>query len=354
MRILYRHINYYILHSVMIVFFVLLGIQSFVVFAEQLKDIGKGNFDLLHVMLMVPLMLPSEVYQFFPIAALLGSVVGLGRLASASELIVMRASGLSIWQVLYAVLQSAVILTLLILLPGEMLAPKARDIALNFKTNAITKGQMLTTTSGTWVRDGNHFLHINKVIGPTIWYGIMHYKFGENNQLQLASVAKRGEYKGHYWIFYDVNQTQFLAGRTKSTHFDQQNTHLNINPKLLHLSELDPGQQSLKKLYRYIEFRKASGLGVGDYAFAFWQRLFQPFTTIVMILLAIPFVFGPLRSVAMGKRIVAGVMVGVSFYLLNRFFSPLSMVYQIPPFVAAALPILAFAMLGTLMIIYKR
>ena len=69
-----------------------------------------------------------------------------------------------------------------------------------------------------------------------------------------------------------------------------------------------------------------------------------------MIGLAVPFVFGSLRTKPIGFRILIGVMMGFGFYMLNEFIGPFSLLYQIPPFLAAASPLLLFALLNILLL----
>ena len=95
---------------------------------------------------------------------------------------------------------------------------------------------------------------------------------------------------------------------------------------------------------------RGSGLQANRYEFDFWQRVLQPLATLVMILLSIPFIFGPLRTVTMGVRILAGITTGSLFYLVNQFIEPISTVYQLPPLIVASVPIVLVAILGMVLI----
>lgn len=337
-----------------LVLFVLVGVQSFVQLGAQLQDVGKGDYSWLHALAFVPLMLPSDVYQLIPMAALLGSLLGLGRLASRNELIVMRSSGMSKWQLVLAIWRVAIILLLLVTLIGEGLAPYTRDVALRMKTMALTQGQTLQTAAGTWVRDGQNFIHINKIDSKNEVTGITRYLFNPQHQLLLASYAARGVYQHHHWTFYDVNQSRLTSEKVVTENLRMQHWPLRLDPQHLQLSEVDPHQQTLWQLYDYLHFRKHSGFGIGEFAYVFWQRLMQPLTTLVMILLAVPFIFGPLRHGNMGIRIVAGVLLGFGFYILNKFLAPFSIVFQLPPMLAALVPALVFAAMGALLLRFSR
>jgi lipopolysaccharide export system permease protein len=346
MRIYRSYIGKQVIKSILMVLLILLAIESFIELAAQLKDVGKGDFSLRHVAIVVPLMLLSKVYQLFPMAALIGSIVGLGRLASRNELIALHSAGLSLWQITSAVLLSAVLLTVLVVLPGESLAPYAFDIASTIKSRALSQGNTLKTDRGTWVRDGTNFIHIHTLESGTQWYGVTRYFFDQQHELQLASFAERGEFHDGQWQFFNVQQSRFEPRRVSRETFAQQIWNLRLDPRMMGLIDIEPSQQSLPQLYNSVKFRKVIGQDAGPFEFAFWRRLMLPFATLVMILLAVPIVDGPLRSVTMGVRVVAGISVGFVFYMLNQFLGPMSLIYQVPPVLAAVMPVLVFALLG--------
>jgi len=352
--ILSRYINTQVIKSILLVLLLLVGIQSFIQLAAQLQDVGKGEYGWGLAFLFVPLMLPSDIYQLFPMAALIGSLMGLGRLASRSELIVMRASGLSKAQIVRSVLMGVFILLILITLVGEWLGPIARDKALSLKNEALSNGQTLSTKHGMWVKDHRNFLHIRNVLSVDQISGITRYRFDKKHNLVLASYASFGQYAGGKWKFYDVDQSEIFIDHVNKKHFKEQEWPFKIDPSHLGIHEIDPNQLSFLQLNDYIHFRKHSGFGVGIFEFVFWKRIFQPLGTLVMILLAVPFIFGPLRSVPMGARIVSGVVIGFVFYILNQFFGPISLVYQLPPVVAAAAPVFLFALVGSYLLLFRK
>ena len=352
--ILSRYINKQIIKSILMVLLLLVGIQSFIQLAAQLQDVGKGEYGWGLAFLFVPLMLPSDIYELFPMAALIGSLIALGRLASRSELIVMRTSGLSKAQIVRSVLMGAFILLIFITLVGEWLGPMARDKALTFKNEALSNGQTLSIKNGMWVKDHRNFLHIRNILSATQISGVTRYGFDKNHKLILASYASLGQYENGRWTFYDVDQSEIFFDHVKKQHFKEQKWPFKIDPSHLGIHEVDPNQLSFLQLNDYIHFRKHSGFGVGIFEFVFWKRVFQPLATLVMILLAVPFIFGPLRSVPMGPRIVLGVIIGFVFYILNQFFGPFSLVYQLPPVVAAAAPIILFALVGFYLLLFRK
>jgi len=353
-KIITKYLGTTIITYILLVMLLLLGLHAFIGFMREFPNIGTGHYGLLQVLAYVPLMLPFDVYQFFPMASLLGCLIALGLLASHSELVVMRASGVSLINITLAVAKAAIILIVLMTAVGEILAPIAQRIAVRNKTIAISGGQALLTQQGVWVRSGNNFVHIAFVTSNRELQGITRYEFDTDNKLKSASVAANGSYQNGKWIFKDVVQTIFTDEKTKSAIFPQQQWELTLSPRLIGLAHIDPDQKSLPQLYSYIKHRKLSGLNAENYEFIFWQRLFAPLATLIMVLLAVPFVFGPLRSMTMGLRMLVGVMVGFGFYILNQFAGPMSAVYQVPPMLAAILPTIIVMVIGGLLLYKTR
>lgn len=352
--IISRYIAKQVLGSILIVLLLLVGIQSFIQLAAQLQDVGKGDYGLGQAFLFVPLMLPSDIYLLFPMAALIGSLIGLGRLAQYSELTVMRASGVSKAQVVRSVLIMASVLLILMTLIGELLGPFTRDIALNMKNEALSGGQTLSTKDGTWVRDHRDFLHIRNVLSADRIAGITRYSFDNDHHLVIASYSKEGKYADGRWTFYDVDESHFSPNHVQKQHYKELQWSFTVDPVHLGLQEVDPNQMNLVQLKDYIHFRKHGGLGLGIFEFVFWKRIFTPLSALVMILIAVPFIFGPLRSRPMGVRILSGIVAGFVFYILNQFLGPFSLVFEFPPIFAAAAPMVLFAMVGSYLLLFKN
>lgn len=350
MRILQRYIGKHVLQMTGIVLLALLGLEIFMLLMSQLNSLGNGDYGLPQVFLYVLLNLPEQLYGLFPMAGLLGVLLALGILASHSELIVMRAAGLSILNISEMVMKAVLLLILIASLIGEVIAPLAARTAIYQKQFAISKGQALTTARGVWVRDRNDFIHIQKVLSEHRVEGITRYQFNDQQELARASFAERGYYENSGWKMTNIRETQFLDNRTKAIHVSEATWHLGINPTVLRDVELDASAMTLPQLYETIRYHHQIGIHQSSEESAFWQRILQPFSSCVMMFLAIPFVFGPLRGVNLSLKLLAGIGAGFGFYILNQLFTPLSVVLQWPPFVSAVLPTLLFAGVGFILL----
>lgn len=347
-------IDYYLAKTVssaiFLVVFILFGVEAFIEFTREFPDIGNGYYGIWQALAYVPLILPTDIYQLFPMTGLLGCIIGLGLLASHSELIVMRAAGVSITDITWTVIKTALLLSLIMLLMGEIIAPLLQHKAAANKAEAISAGQALLTRQGMWLKDQNNFVYVKSVSSYEHLEAITRYSFDEESKLKLLSFAESADYVDGQWTFNNVTETAIDGDDVAIAKFKEQNWGLKLKPRLLDLSSVSTEQKSLPELRHYIKSLKQSGLNTTNYEFNFWQRVFQPLTTLVMIVLAIPFVFGPLRTATMGLRMLVGAMVGFAFYIFNQFAGPFSIVYQIPPILAAILPTLIFACFSLLLL----
>jgi lipopolysaccharide export system permease protein len=349
MKIFERYIAGTVISATLVTIVALLGMQLFIELVAELQDIGTRDYTLWQALLYVPLLLPTDLYQFFPIAGLIGSLMGLGWLASRSELIALRAAGVSMKQVIGAVLKTGVLMLLVATLIGEGVAPWAQHYAKTRKALAMSGGQALKTTQGTWVRDGESFIHIDAILPQGRLQGVTRYQF-INHQLVAAGYAQNAVYHQGHWLFQNVVESQLGKESIHVQHYPERDWGITFKPRLLGTTSIVPQEQSLKKLHTYIRYSRQSGQNASEYEFIFWQRIFQPLATLIMIVLGVPCVFGPMRTASIGLRILLGILIGFIFYMLNQFFGPLTLVYQLSPWVAAALPALLFATGGGILL----
>ena len=345
--ILDRYIGKTIIGAILIVLAVLAAVQIFIEFTHEFPDMGTGYYGFVQVLQYVPLMLPQDLYQLFPMAGLLGSLVGLGVLSSNSELIVMRASGVSLFTITRSVLKSALLLTFIMLLVGEVLAPLAQQKAVANKTTAMSGGQVLVTSQGIWLHNRDSFIHIDTIAPDGRLQSILRYQFDKEGRLMAASFASEGVYdEKNGWLFKNVTETEFQDNKTTTNNLPDQSWNLSLKRHLIGLTNIDTEQKSLPQIYKYIKDRQKNGLNVDRYQFTFWQRALAPLAILVMILLSVPVILGFLRAKAMGMRIVVGAVFGFTFYVMNQFVGHFTIIYNMSAFIAAFLPILLFTLLG--------
>jgi lipopolysaccharide export system permease protein len=346
MTLLDRYIAKTVLQSIGLVSLMLIGLQIFILFVNQLGDLGKLDYGIKQAAFFVLLQLPYEVYLFFPMASLLGCLIGLGMLANHSELVVMRAVGLSIGQITLAVVKAALVLVLVVTILAETLVPSFSHYANDYKAAALSAGQSIRTAQGVWLRQGADFISIGAVLPKDVIQDIYQFRFNAQHELVLTRAIAQARFENNAWTAYDVRQTQLSTKHIEAENKASMPWDVRIKPQILKISRTQPDEMSLPELYQYLKEQKSGHQSTHSYQLAFLQRLIQPVTTLVMILLAVPFIFGPLRSTPIGSKLLAGVTVGFSFHILNHFFGPVSLVFQWPVVLAAIGPTLVFALLG--------
>jgi lipopolysaccharide export system permease protein len=349
MMLLERHIAKSVLAAIAMVTFLLSGLQVFVLFIKQIQDLGGEGYGLLEAAIFVLLQTPQQVYNFFPILSLMGALIGLGVLANHRELVVMRASGMSIMQITLTVLKAAFLVVLLMTFLGESLLPKLVYYANNRKMQAITGGQTLRTSSGVWLRSHNDFIFVGKINSDNTLEDVYQFHFNHKHQLTSAKKIQTIQYKNKLWEASGIEQTEFLNERTQSSEIKSAPWDALVQPSLLKLSTAEPDEMTLFDLHQYLQEKRRNHQTAVSYQLAYFQRLLQPFATAVMMLLAIPFIFGSLRSSTMGSRFILGAAAGFSFYILSRLFNLFGQIFQLPPLLIVPIPILLFALLGLYM-----
>lgn len=346
MKLLERYIAKTVLASIAMVTLMLAGLQIFILFVNQLDDLGKADYGIVSAGVFVLLQMPYQVYLFFPVASLLGCLIGLGILANHRELIVMRAAGMSIGQVTAAVLKAALVVIILVTVTGETLIPRLAHFANDYKMQAISGGQTLRTSRGVWLRYQNDFIAIETILPDNRLEQVYQFRFDDKNQLRLARKIQHIDYINDSWQAFNIAQTTIHDESTSAEHIESMPWDVMVRPSILSVSSSEPDEMTLQELRRYLRVQKANHQTALNYQLAYWQRLMQPLTTLVMMILAIPFIFGPLRSSTMGSKLLAGATVGFGFHIINRFFGPVSQVLQWPPELAAIGPTCLFALLG--------
>jgi lipopolysaccharide export system permease protein len=347
MKILHRYIAKNVMAATALVLVVMIGLIFVIDFLEELKDVGTGDYGFAQAFVHVLLELPRHVYQFFPMLMLIGGVIGLGILSAHQELVVMRTAGFSVRRIALAVIAAALGLTLLATSVGELLVPQAHHLASTRKQSEYSGGQAVATQAGIWIHEGNNFLQINRVDGLKHLVGVTRYQFDADHHLLATYYVASLERQQHgKWLARDSLKTTFANNQTQSQHFDVLAWDMPLNPNLLNVGLIEPPELSLPTLHNYAKHLVQNGLQASDFQWEFWKRIFQPLTTIVMILLAIPFVLNSSRSVTMGWRVFFGIVVGFVFYILNAFIGQFSIVFQFSPLLAALFPTVLFALFG--------
>jgi len=352
--ILDRYIGRAVLNGVVGAAMVMMTLDMLVTFAGETSAIGHAKYTLWYAIAYVLLSMPQELYQYFPMIALLGTMFGLGMLANHSELVAMRAAGLSIGRITYAVLKTGLILAAFVIFVGEVIAPPAIQYAKFKRVSAMNEKISLNTDYGLWARDGNTYIHVRRVENDGRLVGINLYLLDDQQVLQQTVSAAGAVYKNGHWELQRVTQQTITPGGLDKTYKQTMAWQTLLNPEVVNVVSVSPENLSVWKLRGYIDYLNENQLDASRYKLTFWTKVASPLTIAVMIILAVPFVFGSLRDAGMGKRIVIGFMLGLGFYLFNTLSGQMGLVYKLPAFVAATMPTLIVMVIGGFMLLRTR
>lgn len=353
MRIIDFYIGRVLASTTFITLTVFVSVSGIIKFVEQMRAIGRGDYDLAHAALYVLYAVPRDVEVFFPMSALIGGLIGIGMLASNSELIVMQAAGLSRLDIIKSVMKTAILLIIVSMAIGEWLAPSGEAKAREIRAQAISGGSLIAAKNGVWAKDGDYFVNIGEVLDKGKLKKVQIYGF--NDQLKIDSwlSAKSAIYKDKSWLLSDVEEFVLTEDEIITKSLQQKVWNSSLTPKKLGVVTVTPESLSLRGLIDYLDYLEANEQDSSRYQLAFWRKIMQPLTVAVMLLVALSFIFGPLRSVSMGARIMMGVFTGIIFFISNEVLGSLSLVYQLPPILGAMMPSLIFVIIAWYLISKK-
>ena len=337
-----RYIGKSMLSAIFATLFALVGLSGIIKFVEQFSKIGRGTYDMVHAALFTVLTMPKDVETFFPMAALIGGLIALGNLASRSELVVMQASGLSRFKIGLAVMKTALPLILITMLIGEWGVPQTEQFARDMRAKAIWGGSVLSIKNSIWAKDGHNIVYIRRINNNVNLNDVTIYNFNDTRQLQKITHAEKAEFNQQQWKLFNLKESIFTPELITTKTIKQLNWKTSLTPDKLGIASLRPTSLSMTGLYDYIQFMKQTGQNAKRFELTFWQRIFQPISVSIMMLLALSFIFGQLRGVTAGARIVTGICFGFLFYVINEVFGRLSLLYDISPIIGALMPSLFF------------
>ncbi len=354
MKLLDRYLGRAVVAATLLALCILISVDSFIDFIDELDDVGKQGYTTWRALYVTLLTVPQGLYEFFPTAALLGGVLGLGNLASNNELVVLRASGVSIMGIVGSVLKTGVLMLVATILVGELIAPVSQQHAQQIKRRTSTEAISLREQDGLWARDGDRFINI-KEIYPRLRLGdIRVYTIDDARRLVEAVFAGSAAYRRGKWHLRDVSRSTTSHAGVITRGAPQEVWPRLLAPQLLRVIVVKPEHMSAWRLSRYIDYLEANHLAAQRYELAFWTRFTVPLSSLVMLLLALPFVFGPTRSGGAGQRLVIGALIGLTFHLFNRALNHLALVYGLDPFLGAITPVAVFAVIGVAAIARMR
>lgn len=351
MIILERYLASAVIGGTLLTLGVLLPLLGFFVLADEMDAIGEG-YRLLDALLFMALSLPRYAYQVFPIATLIGALVGLGTLASRSELVAMRAAGVSIGRIIRAGLMGGLLLAALAMIVGEVVAPVAEQRGLELRRQALSGDVTQQTPYGFWAIDGQSYVHIREINAATQLGDISIYELDPDAGTLVATHARGARFSEQGWVLEDIARSRVSVHGVEVERVAEASWASMLDPGLLEVVVVDPQLLPVWGLHKYIRFMQLNKQDAGAYEVVFWGKVLHPVLTLSMILVAIPIVLGSARTIGLGPRIFLGILVGLLYYLVSRTFAFIALLFGLNALVAAVLPPLLFV-LGALVLLRR-
>jgi len=364
--------------ATLFVLFALLSLFLFFDLVAQLDEIGRRGFLLRHAFSYVALTLPSRTYELVPIAALIGTIYALSKLAANSEFTIMRVSGMSTKRLMASLLGIGLLLVAITYALGEFVSPPAEQLAQRVRLKAT--GSQISVRdfrSGVWVRDvvkrpdggaaAYRFINVRQVspdVGTRGWRII---EFDGDYRMRSVITAEVGTFvPDEGWLLEDVVETRVPASiggatlaadqRTEVVKLPQMTWRSELKPDIFGVLMVQPERMSAWDLVYYVRHLAENRQQTERYEIAFWGKVFYPWAVLVMMALALPFAYLHVRAGGVSFKIFTGVMLGVAFYGMNKLFAHIGLLNTWPPLVVAALPSLVVltAAMGALYWIERR
>lgn len=345
--------------------FVLLAFLSLFVFfdlVEELNDIGRSTnttpeltYALQHVILFLGLQIPTRVYELLPMAVLIGTVWVLSRLANNSEFTILRTSGLGPWRALKMLLGIGAAYVLITFSIGDYLAPWAGQQAQLLK--AQFEGRISQGATGVWLKErqgDRHFsINVGAMNSDRSLENIRIFEFANEGALVVTMRATRGAIQDNGWTLIDVQKREFQAGRLQNnttplivSQVQQLEWPTDITAEMITAALLQPKRMRTVDLFGYIQHLNNNEQSAQRYEIEFWRKVFYPLSCLVMVVLALPFAYMHTRSGGVAGYVFMGVMIGISFFLLNNMFGFIGNLRQWTPWLAAGLPSMIYSVLS--------
>ncbi len=353
MKIFKQYLLRTVLRSTGLVTMFLLVLQFLILFMSELSDVGQGGYSLTDALTYVVLRLPYEIYNFLPIASLMGALIGLGTLSANSELTAARVAGFSKFKIISSLLQFGLLTFLVIGVIGEYFIPELFSYAETQKIVLKSGGQAIKVKRGLWLKQNNSFIYIGRVKNDQALEAVTEYQFTDKGAMRLVRHIDKAFLKDGQWHVLNMKTTKMTASSLKDSFSNKGIWPISLKKEQLTITNKDMEEMSLKELWHYIHIQRKAQMATQAQEINFWQRIIQPFSAIVMLLLALPCVFGLQRSRGFGVRVMLGVAIGFSFYIINRLLMSLGLIYMLPAFWVSAAPTL-FVLTASLLMLARQ
>ncbi len=338
MNLLTGYLMRTILASTFLVLAVLLALAGLFQFIGNLDDV-QGDFGMIQVLIYSLLRLPQISFEMLPMAALIGSLLGLGALANKSELVVMRTAGISVVKLSGMVALSGFVLLMIAALIGEFIAPPLDYFARNLRNEARFSQTERASGNPAWVKNGDLILHLERVNSELEFGGVYMFRFNEDDSLQsVARAENAGIADDDRWVLENFRETRFDDQGVQTVSSSRTTESLEVGSDVLGITLVKPVSLSARGLVSYVRYLRSNEMSSIRYEMELWSRIAATITVTLMPVLALAFVFGSLRSAGAGSRLMIGVLIGLGYFLASETLASSGQVFDLNPVLVTFIP----------------
>ena len=348
MKTIRRLIYVEVVQAVAFVSLGFLALFFFFDFIDELPNLGRGSLEpyrMTQALIYVALRLPNHLYELLPIAVLIGTIFVMARFAQSSEYTILRTSGLGPWRALRALLVLGLGFTILTFAAGDYLSPLSERTAQLLK--ARFSGGISTGTTGAWLKERQRYLSYNVNVRALTPEGQMRnvriFEADSRGYLVSITQAREGTFSEGAWVLTGVSRTEFnvadaQAASVERTRMRTLRWPTEISQEMVAVALLKPDRMSTIALFQYIRHLEANAQTAQRYEIEFWRKVFYPLSCMVMVVLALPFAYLHFRSGGITSYVFGGVLIGISFFLLNNVFGYIGNLRNWLPWIASGAP----------------
>ena len=345
MNLMERYIAKTVIKATLMTLLALTILAFVLALADEIEDVGKGDYSTWWAMLVAACSLPRYIYESFPVSALIGALLGLGGMAASGELVAMRAAGMSSRQILYAVIKAGIFLMLLVVVVGDGFGPPAEQYGSQLKLEKQNKQITFNSRNGFWAKDGDTVVNIKRVSVSGVLQDVTIYEFSDARQLQGITRAASGRHNKGRWVLGNARRSDLEPGQVVTRKISALAWDSMVDPAVLSVALIDPMMLPAWDLWAQVQNLKIRGQSALTYEVSFWGKVATPLTTIAMLILAVPMAMRGGRTTSAGQRVFAGAMLGTLLYLFSRGFSFLVLAIDLPAISVVAFPLIMIALM---------
>ena len=328
----------------------LIALFSFFDFIREINDLGKGGYGLLQVINYVILSIPGHIYEIIPLGVLIGAMYTVGQLSQNSEFTVMRSSGLSVKKIAASLIYVGLLFCLLTFVIGDLISPNSEKNAQRLKISSTDSVVSQEFKSGFWIKDGKSFVNIENVLPDSSLEDIHIYEFDNDFKLRTIVNAKEGFFQDGQWKLNDISLTSMGEDKVILTKIENGNWKSLIRPEMMNALIISPEKMSTMNLVKFINYLQINNQKVTKYEIALWEKLIHPIMPLVMLIFAVPFGFLQERSGGKYLKMFIGIVIGISYQILNTMIRHLGLLNDWQPFMSSLIPTMIFLSIGLYLI----